>query len=173
MFLFLTSVRLLKKSKGRVGRKSVMRRLGRWPVRGSMRPTSWPGDRASRGLRRLRSSLQIVLRSSQTGTLPPLSPWPVAPLSPMIQSGRWCTVLSRLDMAARFSSSSPKMGLIVVAEAARYRGGLRDRIVVRLANVLLKFASKQYRELLAEVISHGFDAAAREAGHLRGNPPFT
>ena len=76
-------------------------------------------------------------------------------------------------MAARLSPSSPKMGLIVVAEAARYRGGLRDRIVVRLANVLLKFASKQYRELLAEVISHGFDAAAREAGHLRGNPPFT
>jgi hypothetical protein len=60
-----------------------------------------------------------------------------------------------------------------MAEVARYRAGLRDRIVVRLANALMRLASKQYRDLLAGVISHGFEAAARDAGLLRGKPPFT
>lgn len=61
-----------------------------------------------------------------------------------------------------------------MAEPIRYRAGLRDRIVVRLANALLRLASKQYRDLLAGVIRHGFGAAAREAGLLNGvKRPFT
>jgi hypothetical protein len=53
-----------------------------------------------------------------------------------------------------------------------YRAGLRDRIVVGLANALLRLASKQYRDLLGATISKGFAGALRDAGYPLA-VPFT
>ena len=52
-----------------------------------------------------------------------------------------------------------------------YKDTLRDRIVVRMCNFLMRFASKNYREIVTASIEYGLDSAARDAREGLPLPP--
>lgn len=46
----------------------------------------------------------------------------------------------------------------------------RDRVVAAIANVVLRFASKDYRRMIAGAVTYGLDSAARDSVECRPAP---